>query len=133
VVKSSVELLSPNPNRLSNCSARQRTALNGQLTHCLKLWEEELLVRQLAFDDRLCSLAAALLDAPGIRLIMDQTFLNELGTEPTSRHHQDITFRPARGRFLTAWTVLDDVTDESVAWPMSPDRMRSGRLPGSIS
>jgi ectoine hydroxylase-related dioxygenase (phytanoyl-CoA dioxygenase family) len=99
----------------------QRTALNRQLTHCYNLWEEELLVREFAFNRRLCSVAAELLDAPAIRLLLDQTFFKEPGGEPTSRH-QDITRWPVQGHFITAWIALDNIPQDAGAL---------GYIPGS--
>src|SRR3984893_9645489 len=55
----------------------ERAALNRQLTHCFNLWEEEPLARALAFDERICSIAATLLNASAIRLFLDQTFFKE--------------------------------------------------------
>lgn len=98
---------------------KERAALNRQLTHCFNLWEESLLVKAVALDERICSLAARLLNASTIRLFLDQTFFKEPGAEPTSRH-QDITRWPVRGRLLTAWIALDDITYESGALAYVP-------------
>jgi len=103
----------------------ERAALNRQLTHCFNLWEEEPLIRQLVFDRRICSLAAALLDVSSIHLFLDQAFFKEPGAEPTSRH-QDITRWPVRGRMLTAWIALDDVTQDSGALAYVPGSQAVG-------
>jgi ectoine hydroxylase-related dioxygenase (phytanoyl-CoA dioxygenase family) len=98
---------------------KERATLNRQFTHCFNLWEEEPVIRALACDERICALAASLLDAPAIRLFMDQTFYKEPGAEPTSRH-RDITRWPVRGKLLTAWIALDDVTRRSGALAYVP-------------
>jgi ectoine hydroxylase-related dioxygenase (phytanoyl-CoA dioxygenase family) len=97
----------------------QRAALNRQLTHCFNLWEDEPLVREFVFDPRVCSVAANLMDTTVLRLFLDQTFFKEPSAEPTSKH-QDITRWPVRGRLLTAWIALDDVTRESGALAYVP-------------
>jgi ectoine hydroxylase-related dioxygenase (phytanoyl-CoA dioxygenase family) len=97
----------------------ERATLNRQLTHCFNLWEESESAKAIAFDPRLCEIAAALLEASAIRLFLDQIFFKDPGSEPTSRH-QDITRWPVRGRFLTAWLALDDVTLESGALAYVP-------------
>jgi ectoine hydroxylase-related dioxygenase (phytanoyl-CoA dioxygenase family) len=104
---------------------KERAALNRQFTHCYNLWEEEPLVRAMAFDARICSLAASLLDVPAIRLFLDQTFFKEPNAEPTSRH-QDITRWPVRGKLLTAWIALDDISRQAGALAYVPGSQAVG-------
>jgi ectoine hydroxylase-related dioxygenase (phytanoyl-CoA dioxygenase family) len=103
----------------------QRSALNRQFTHCFNLWEEEPVVRALACDERICSIAAHLLASSSIRLFLDQTFFKEPGAEPTSRH-QDVTRWPVRGRLLTAWIALDNVSRNTGALAYIPGSQAVG-------
>jgi ectoine hydroxylase-related dioxygenase (phytanoyl-CoA dioxygenase family) len=103
----------------------ERAVLNRQFSHCYNVWEEEGRVRAVACDPRIAGIAAALLEAGAVRLFLDQTFYKEPGAESTSLH-QDITRWPVRGRLVTAWIALDDVSLASGALAYVPGSHQVG-------
>ncbi|HEX5096944.1 MAG TPA: phytanoyl-CoA dioxygenase family protein [Acidimicrobiia bacterium] len=89
----------------------------------------------LATDPRLAEIAAALLDAPAVRLWQDQLLYKPPGgpESTTIGWHQDWASWDtvaSRGAFVTAWVAFDDVDDRNGAMQMIPGSHQWGLVPG---
>jgi ectoine hydroxylase-related dioxygenase (phytanoyl-CoA dioxygenase family) len=90
----------------------------------------------LATDRRLAEIAAALLDAPAVRLWQDQLLYKPPGAAETTTigWHQDWASWDtvaSRDAFVTAWVAFDDVDDENGAMQMMRGSHHWGLVPGS--
>ena len=89
----------------------------------------------LATDPRIATVAAALLDAPSVRLWQDQLLYKPPGgpAETTIGWHQDWASWDtvaSHDAFVTAWVAFDDVDDENGAMQMIPGSHAWGLVPG---
>jgi ectoine hydroxylase-related dioxygenase (phytanoyl-CoA dioxygenase family) len=79
-------------------------------------WRRRAAHRWLAFESAAPKLAAAFMAAREVRLLYDQTFVKEPGSEAPTPWHHDLTFWPVTGtQILSAWIALDVVTPENGA------------------
>ncbi len=94
-------------------------------------WRRREAHRWLAFESAAPAVAAAFMKAREVRLLYDQTFVKEPGSQAPTPWHHDLTFWPVTGaQILSAWIALDHVTLESGAVQylrgshLSPQRYR---------
>jgi ectoine hydroxylase-related dioxygenase (phytanoyl-CoA dioxygenase family) len=99
--------------RLDTRRLDEKSAYEQSFIQCQYLWEDSPAVRPLTFHPTIGRLAAALLQAPMVRLWHDQALYKEAGGRETEAH-QDHPYWPIGGRdALTAWIPLARVDDQS--------------------
>ena len=76
---------------------------------CQSLWEDNLQIRKLTFDQRICKAASDLLGAKAIRLWHDQALLKEPGGRETDPHHDQPYWPIKETSTITAWIPLCDI------------------------
>lgn len=80
------------------------------------LWRRHELLRRLCLSSLLPRSAARLMGSPTVRLLMDEVFVKEPGTQLRVPWHTDISYWPMSGRqMLSFWVSLDEVDAESGA------------------
>jgi ectoine hydroxylase-related dioxygenase (phytanoyl-CoA dioxygenase family) len=89
-----------------------KTPFEQSFTMCQYLWEDTPEIGRLTFHPKVAGLAAALIDAPAVRLWHDQALYKEAHGRETEMH-QDQPYWPIAERdSLTAWMPLVEVTEE---------------------
>ena len=78
-------------------------------TQCQNLWEDYPEIRKLTFDQRICKIAAELLDVKAIRIWHDQALVKEAGGRETDPHHDQPYWPIKETNTITAWIPLCDV------------------------
>jgi ectoine hydroxylase-related dioxygenase (phytanoyl-CoA dioxygenase family) len=82
----------------------------------LRLWERDKDLRDFCFTSRMAEVAAQLMQTDRVRLLYDQAFVKEPGTNAPTPWHNDQPYWPVRGtQVLTFWIALDPVTAENGA------------------
>ena len=76
---------------------------------CQSLWEDNLEIRKLTFDQRICKAASDLLGTKAIRLWHDQALLKEPGGRETDPHHDQPYWPIKETNTITAWIPLCDI------------------------
>jgi ectoine hydroxylase-related dioxygenase (phytanoyl-CoA dioxygenase family) len=80
------------------------------------LWRRHDLIRELCLSSLLPPSAARLMGSPTARLLMDEVFVKEPGTQLPVPWHTDVSYWPMAGRqMLSFWIALDQVNAESGA------------------
>jgi len=91
----------------------EKTPYEQSFIQCEYLWEDFAGVRELAFEPKVAGLAAALLDAAGVRIWHDQALYKEPGGRETDAHQDHAYWPIAELDAITAWMPLVDV-DETI-------------------
>ncbi len=100
----------------------EKSPYEQSFIQCQYLWEDIPPLRGLTFHPRICETAAALLQAPRVRLWHDQALYKESGGRETEAH-QDHPYWPiAETDTITAWIALSRTDEDSGCM---------GYLPGS--
>jgi ectoine hydroxylase-related dioxygenase (phytanoyl-CoA dioxygenase family) len=94
-------------------------------------WRAEAAIRELAFDARLYSAAAALMGVKHVRLFRDQIFVKPAFSRGEIPWHQDYSdwVHTTPASHITCWIALDEATTESGCLHYIPGRMDSVVLP----
>ncbi|MGH8620404.1 MAG: phytanoyl-CoA dioxygenase family protein [Burkholderiales bacterium] len=104
----------------------EKSAYEQSFQQCMNLWEDHPAVRPLTFHQRLGAAAAALIDAPALRVWHDQALYKEAGGRPTDAHQDQGYWPIAETDTLTAWIPFDGSTLESGAMAYVPGSHRFG-------
>jgi ectoine hydroxylase-related dioxygenase (phytanoyl-CoA dioxygenase family) len=93
------------------------------------LWRRHDLLRELCLGSGLPASAARLMDSPAVRLLMDEVFVKEPGTNLPVPWHSDISYWPMSGRqMLSFWIALDEVDAASGAVQFQAGSHRLGKV-----
>ena len=75
-------------------------------TQCQNLWEDYPEIRKLTFDQRVCQIAAELLNVSALRIWHDQALVKEAGGRETDPHHDQPYWPIKESNTITAWIPL---------------------------
>ena len=75
-------------------------------TQCQNLWEDYPEIRKLTFDQRVCKIAAELLNVSALRIWHDQALVKEAGGRETDPHHDQPYWPIKESNTITAWIPL---------------------------
>ena len=89
----------------------EKTPYEQSFIQCEYLWEDFPAVRSLAFEPKIASLAAALLQADRVRMWHDQALYKEPGGRETDAHQDHAYWPIAETDAVTAWLPLVDVDE----------------------
>ena len=78
-------------------------------TQCQNLWEDYPEIRKLTFDQRICKIAAELLNVKALRIWHDQALVKEVGGRATDPHHDQPYWPIRETNTITAWIPLCDI------------------------
>jgi ectoine hydroxylase-related dioxygenase (phytanoyl-CoA dioxygenase family) len=90
----------------------QRSTYRQAFLQVMNLWEQNALVGEFVFGQRLARIATRLLGVDGVRLYHDQSLYKEPGGGITPAHADQFYWPLASDRSVTAWIPLQAVSDE---------------------
>lgn len=98
--------------QLDERNLEDKSEYEQSFVQCQNLWEDNLQIRKLTFDKRICKMASELIGAKSIRLWHDQALVKESGGRETDPHHDQPYWPIKETNTITAWIPLCNV-DES--------------------
>ena len=98
--------------QLDERNLEDKSEYEQSFVQCQNLWEDNLQIRKLTFDQRICKMASELIGAKSIRLWHDQALVKESGGRETDPHHDQPYWPIKETNTITAWIPLCNV-DES--------------------
>ena len=98
--------------QLDERNLEDKSEYEQSFVQCQNLWEDNLQIRKLTFDQRICKMASELIGAKSIRLWHDQALVKESRGRETDPHHDQPYWPIKETNTITAWIPLCNV-DES--------------------
>ena len=95
--------------QLDERNLEDKSEYEQSFVQCQNLWEDNLQIRKLTFDQRICKMASELIGAKSIRLWHDQALVKESGGRETDPHHDQPYWPIKETNTITAWIPLCNV------------------------
>ena len=95
--------------QLDERNLEDKSEYEKSFVQCQNLWEDNLEIRKLTFDQRICKMASELIGTDSIRLWHDQALLKESGGRETDPHHDQPYWPIKETNTVTAWIPLCDI------------------------
>ena len=99
--------------QLDERNLEDKSEYEQSFVQCQNLWEDNLQIRKLTFDQRICKIASELIGAQSIRLWHDQALVKESGGRETDPHHDQPYWPIKETNTITAWIPLCNVHESN--------------------
>lgn len=92
---------------------KDKSIYEQSFIQCQNLWEDYKEIRQLTFHQKICEIAAYLLDENAIRIWHDQALVKESGGRETDPHHDQPYWPIKESKTITAWIPMCEVNENN--------------------